>query len=198
LNSWYRHADVFVYTSVSETFGNVVNEALWCGTPVVGLDDGMGVAHQLRDGINGYLLDPSRPDVEEVFGERCLRLCGQDVLRKTLGRKAAELCIETSHPDNVVAHFERIYERAIEHCRRTVPKPMAKRSRLRQMMSLSQRLSRWSWYTWLLLAISHITTKFGTKRTEGLPVGLPVTASFEKQVAASLDPQVEAQWRAGA
>src|SRR5262249_48185738 len=29
----YAHADVFVHTSLSETFGNVLSEALWCGRP---------------------------------------------------------------------------------------------------------------------------------------------------------------------
>ena len=40
---WYRHADVFVYTSLSETYGQVVSEALWCGLPVVAFVDDKGV-----------------------------------------------------------------------------------------------------------------------------------------------------------
>jgi glycosyltransferase involved in cell wall biosynthesis len=198
LNSWYRYADVFAYTSVSETFGNVVNEALWCGIPVVALDDKMGVAHQMHNEVNGYLLDPSAPDVEAQFGERCVRLCTQDLLRKNMGRKAEALCIEASHPDNVAARFERIYAEAIEHCRTTVPRPLAKKSRFRQFVSLGQRLARWSFYTSLLLLLSHITTRFGKKRTEGIIAPMPAKVTFEPQVAAGIDTQVEAQWRAGA
>ena len=41
---FYRYADVFVHASLSETYGNVLGEALWCGTPVVAFADGMGVS----------------------------------------------------------------------------------------------------------------------------------------------------------
>ena len=47
MSGWYRHADIFVYGSLSETYGQVVSEALWCGLPVVAFDDGMGVAGQV-------------------------------------------------------------------------------------------------------------------------------------------------------
>ena len=198
LNSWYRYADVFAYTSVSETFGNVVNEALWCGIPVVALNDNMGVAHQMQNEVNGYLLEPKNADVEEAFGERCVRLCTQDLLRKNMGRKAEALCIEASHPDNVAARFEKIYAEAIERCRRSVPRPLSEKARSRQVLSLSQRLGRWGFYTSLLLAISHFTTKFGKKRTEGTPSMVSNPIAFEPKVATSLEGQVEARWRAGA
>jgi glycosyltransferase involved in cell wall biosynthesis len=41
---WYKYADVIDYPSVSETFGQVISEALWMGCPVVGFDDKMGMA----------------------------------------------------------------------------------------------------------------------------------------------------------
>ena len=55
LLTWYHHADMFVYTSLSETFGQVISETLWMGTPVVAYDDKMGVAYQVHDGKNGIL-----------------------------------------------------------------------------------------------------------------------------------------------
>src|SRR5207244_3838398 len=60
---WYRHADLFVYTSLSETYGQVVSEALWCGLPVVAFADGMGVSQQVTDGQDGVLVPPA-PDLE--------------------------------------------------------------------------------------------------------------------------------------
>ena len=39
---FYRYADVFLHASLSETYGNVLGEALWCGTPTVAFADGMG------------------------------------------------------------------------------------------------------------------------------------------------------------
>jgi glycosyltransferase involved in cell wall biosynthesis len=47
--TWYRHADLFVYTSLSETYGQVVSEAMWCGLPVVAFADQMGVSHQMQE-----------------------------------------------------------------------------------------------------------------------------------------------------
>ena len=40
---FYRYADLFVHASLSETYGNVLGEALWCGTPTVAFADRMNV-----------------------------------------------------------------------------------------------------------------------------------------------------------
>ena len=74
LRDWYAHADVFVYTSLSETFGNVVNEALWNGLPVVAFDDRLGVAGQVESTVNGFLIEPSAPSASRDFAEAVLRL----------------------------------------------------------------------------------------------------------------------------
>ncbi len=66
--AWFRHADLFVYTSLSETYGQVISEALWCGLPVVAMDDGMGVAGQVTDGEDGFLVDPKAEGADGQFG----------------------------------------------------------------------------------------------------------------------------------
>ena len=60
---FYRYADVFMHASLSETYGNVMGEALWCGTPTVAFADGMGVSAQIHDGVSGVLFAPARPEV---------------------------------------------------------------------------------------------------------------------------------------
>ncbi|HTV24467.1 MAG TPA: glycosyltransferase, partial [Polyangiaceae bacterium] len=57
---YYRHADLFVYTSLSETYGQVVSEASWCGLAALALNDGMGVCSQVVDGQTGLLIDIDR------------------------------------------------------------------------------------------------------------------------------------------
>ena len=51
----YANADVFVFPSKSDTFGNVILESLSCGTPVAGYDVS-GTRDILTEGINGYYM----------------------------------------------------------------------------------------------------------------------------------------------
>ena len=51
----YASCDVFFFTSVTETFANVIIEAMASGLPVVSADAG-GPSELVRDGKNGYLV----------------------------------------------------------------------------------------------------------------------------------------------
>jgi glycosyltransferase involved in cell wall biosynthesis len=54
-------AGVLVLPSFSEALGQVLLEAMAAGRPVIGSNVG-GIAEVIRDGDNGLLVDPSRPE----------------------------------------------------------------------------------------------------------------------------------------
>ena len=56
----YAAADMFAFSSVTETFGNVVLEASASGLPTVALRAG-GVAETVQPGETGLLVDPTEP-----------------------------------------------------------------------------------------------------------------------------------------
>lgn len=57
LSMLYASSDVFLFTSVSETYGNVVLEAMASGLPCV-IADGGGSADFIKQGINGFKCAP--------------------------------------------------------------------------------------------------------------------------------------------
>lgn len=57
----YAASDLFVFPSLAESFGIVLLEAMAMGKPVIATN--VGVAHDLiRNGVNGFLVEPRRPD----------------------------------------------------------------------------------------------------------------------------------------
>jgi glycosyltransferase involved in cell wall biosynthesis len=84
LAAHYASADVLLFPSLSETFGNVVLEAMASGLAVVAYDDAAAREH-VRDGENG-LLAP-RGD-ETAYLERAVRAAREPGLSRRLGRAA--------------------------------------------------------------------------------------------------------------
>lgn len=75
----YRDAAVFSLLSYSgESFGIVLAEAMSCGTPLLGSDRG-AVPYVLKDGRNGFIVDPFRTD--EV-AEALKKLLQPDIAEK--------------------------------------------------------------------------------------------------------------------
>lgn len=61
LSRAYASADIFVFPSTTESFGNVVLEAAASGLPIIGASEG-GVGDLIRDGENGFLTIPCNPE----------------------------------------------------------------------------------------------------------------------------------------
>jgi glycosyltransferase involved in cell wall biosynthesis len=118
---WYQHADVFVYASLSETYGQVIGEALWSGLPTVAFEDGMGVSQQIESGRNGILV-PSGPDERASnwrFAGEVAALLREPVRRQALGQSARRLSRERSSVSVTIDRYYEAFAAAREHCLRT-------------------------------------------------------------------------------
>jgi glycosyltransferase involved in cell wall biosynthesis len=70
---YMRAADAFVLSSRSEGFGNVLVEAMGCGTPIISTDCPHGPADILADGKYGILVPPRDPEALAPAFSRVLR-----------------------------------------------------------------------------------------------------------------------------
>ena len=87
----YAAADLFAFASVTETFGNVVLEALSSGLPVVALKAG-GVGSIVEDGITGTLVAADQSP--RALADALIRLVNNPHQRQFLAEAAREYAVE--------------------------------------------------------------------------------------------------------
>jgi glycosyltransferase involved in cell wall biosynthesis len=91
----YASADVFVFPSTTDTFGNVILEAQACGVPVIVSDSG-GPKELVEDRTNG-LITRSR-DVND-FTRAIRSLVADPALRERMGNAARKSVTDRSWPN---------------------------------------------------------------------------------------------------
>jgi len=97
----YASADVYVHASLSETFGNVLTEAMASGLAVTGFD--YAAARQfVRHGENGLAVPCDKP---EAFVAAATELARNEILRSRL-RTAATATFTGHSWENVIVRFE--------------------------------------------------------------------------------------------
>jgi trehalose synthase len=87
VNALQRHAAVVAQKSLREGFGLTVSEAMWKGTPVVGSRVG-GIQDQVRDGVDGLLIDD--PQDLGAFATAVRALLEDPTEARTMGEAAHE------------------------------------------------------------------------------------------------------------
>lgn len=97
----YASADLFLFPSPTETFGNVVLEALASGVPVIGADSG-GVKHLIQHKKNGFLCTPQDT---HAFVQAVVHVLTDLDLHRTMSREARKYALGLS--------WEHIFQRLI-------------------------------------------------------------------------------------
>lgn len=105
LAALYKHCDLFVSASTSETLSLTFTEAAFCGAPLLGMDS-IGVRDVVQDGINGLLAK----DLND-FENKLERLMNDNQLRQKFSNNAHESSIKFSASYNL-KKIIRVYEKA--------------------------------------------------------------------------------------
>lgn len=95
----FASGDLFLFSSHSETFGNVTLEAMASGVPTVAFNYGAAREH-LVDDVHGAAVDD-----DEAFLAAAQRLAADPALRRTMG-EAAAVAMRALRPEQVAADFD--------------------------------------------------------------------------------------------
>ena len=104
----YASCDLFLFPSITETFGNVVLEALASGLPVIAAAKG-GPAGIVQEGKTGYLIEPKNID---AFCEKLGLLADNARLRKRMSDSAQKYA-RSQKWDILCRDMYRSYEKLI-------------------------------------------------------------------------------------
>jgi glycosyltransferase involved in cell wall biosynthesis len=110
LATHYASGDIMLFPSLTETFGNVVAEAMASGLPVVAFDYAAARMH-IAHGVNGL---KARLNDTESFIRLAGVLAEDSTLRSRLGPKARETAVGLSWR-SVIDHFENELAQLVEN-----------------------------------------------------------------------------------
>ena len=109
LPRWYAMADVFVFPTLGDPYGLVVDEAMACSLPVISTSAAGEIRDRIENGANGYIVPP---EDSKALAERMLELAGDSASRRRMGELSYEK-IKDHTPERWAADFERIAQRML-------------------------------------------------------------------------------------
>ena len=102
-------ADLFLLPSAQESFGMAALEAMACEVPVIASRVG-GLPELIEDGTTGFLCGM---DDADGMAECALKVLGDDIMAKTVGKAAAASVSKRFCVDRVVPMYEQHYQTVI-------------------------------------------------------------------------------------
>jgi UDP-glucose:(heptosyl)LPS alpha-1,3-glucosyltransferase len=110
VQKFYSAADLFVFPSFYDSFGNVCLEAMACELPVIA-SASSGASEIIREGANGYVLKDAN-NAEEL--SHLLEICSDRVKLRNMGQAARETSEQYTWQENVLKN--------LDVCRRIIDK----------------------------------------------------------------------------
>ena len=98
LKEYFKSNDIFVLPSLAETWGLVVEEALYFGLPVI-VSKNCGASELIQDGVNGYVVEPM--DKEEI---KRLILDVDDVVYQKLFKGVSKFSVDEKDLGQVLSY----------------------------------------------------------------------------------------------
>jgi glycosyltransferase involved in cell wall biosynthesis len=111
LARWYASADVFVFPSTTESFGNVVQEAMASGLPAVVTDRG-GPAGVIAPGLTGLVARAYDP---VDLADKTAALMAEPARRRDMGGRGRQLALSRSWEEvnnGLLREYDAVWERA--------------------------------------------------------------------------------------
>jgi glycosyltransferase involved in cell wall biosynthesis len=106
----FASADLFLFPSFSETFGNVTIESMASGVATVAFRYGAAKEH-LRHGLHGASIVGQD---EDAFVDAACRIALEDAARREMGARARE-AVHKLRPAQVAADFDDILQRIVDN-----------------------------------------------------------------------------------
>ncbi len=104
LPRYYAAADVFVFSTLGDPYGLVVDEAMACSLPVISTAAAGEITDRVDEGINGYIVPPEN---SEALANRMFLFVGNSDLCERMGESSAEK-IAGHTPERWAEEFESI------------------------------------------------------------------------------------------
>lgn len=102
LPRYYALADVFVFPTLGDPYGLVVNEAMACSLPVISTSSAGDITDRVREGVNGYIVPPGSG---RALADRMILFATQPDMGARMGRASYEI-VKSRTPDKWATDFE--------------------------------------------------------------------------------------------
>jgi glycosyltransferase involved in cell wall biosynthesis len=110
VTQYYKESEVFVLPSTVEGEAIVLKEAMAAGLPLIAINiPGSGVLSLMREGENGFLIEPGRP---ELIAEKLVQLLRDEKLKERMGM-AGRKFVEKFDWDVIADRTLQVYQEAI-------------------------------------------------------------------------------------